>query len=157
MAADKGLKVIDTASGSESDRMRGLGAATTIDHTQADVIQQVKHLFPSGVDALIDLVSDSSKLAALTDIVRQGGYVFSTIGSANDQTLRAKGLLGGNFVLKPIPQLLDKLADAVAAGTLEVPIEATITLDQVPDAMARSRAGHSHGKTVIRVSSPDTE
>jgi len=83
------------------------------------------------------------------ELVRQGGCVLTTVFSADQETLRARGLRGGNFEVRASSSLLERLVDVVKSGKLTVPIDSTISLAEAPAAIARSRAGHSKGKTVI--------
>jgi NADPH:quinone reductase-like Zn-dependent oxidoreductase len=69
--------------------------------------------------------------------------------AADEKALRARGLQGGNFEVHATTSLLERLAEAVRSGKLAVPVESTIALAEAPAAIARSRAGHSRGKTVI--------
>ncbi len=50
----------------------------------------------------------------------------------------------------PATATLTKLAEAVAAGTIRVPITRTYRLDDVPQALSDFAAGH-HGKLAIGI------
>jgi len=86
---------------------------------------------------------------AVAGLVRQGGCVLTTVFAADEKALQGRGLRGGNFEVKATTTLLQRLAEIVRSGKLSVPVESTITLAEAPAAIARSRAGHSNGKTVI--------
>jgi NADPH:quinone reductase-like Zn-dependent oxidoreductase len=47
------------------------------------------------------------------------------------------------------PAVLTALADAVAAGRLDVPIAASYPLDQVREAFRELEHGHTRGKIVL--------
>lgn len=47
------------------------------------------------------------------------------------------------------PDALDRIAAAIAAGELVVPIAATFPLDRIREAVELQRNGHTHGKIVI--------
>jgi NADPH:quinone reductase-like Zn-dependent oxidoreductase len=150
IAADRGLQVLATASTpGDADRLRRLGAHEIYGSRNEALISDVQRNHPQGIDGVIDLVSDAAALTALANLVRQGGYVLTTVFSADEKMLQGRGLRGGNFEVKASSTLLRRLADIVAAGKLTVPIESTISLAEAPAAIARSRAGHSKGKTVI--------
>lgn len=151
LAATKGLRVLATAgASSEGDRLRRLGASEIYTSRNEALIADVKGNHPQGIDAVIDLVSNTAALNALASLVRPGGAVLTTVFSADEKALQARGLTGGNFEVRANSSLLERLADAVEAGKLTVPIDNTITLPEAPAAIARSRQGHSKGKTVIR-------
>jgi NADPH:quinone reductase-like Zn-dependent oxidoreductase len=151
LAASKGLRVLVTAGAADAERLRRLGAAETFDHQQGDLSTLVKQKHSQGIDALIDLVSDRQAFATLAGLVRKGGAALTTVFSADEKALQARGVRGGNFELKANATLLKTLASVVESGRLTVTVEATIALEDAPAAIARSRAGHSKGKTVIRI------
>jgi NADPH:quinone reductase-like Zn-dependent oxidoreductase len=151
LAAAKGLRVLATAAASsEGDRLRRLGASEIYTSRNEALIADVKGNHPQGIDGVIDLVSNTAALTALAGLVRPGGSLLTTVFSADEKVLQARGIKGGNFEVRANPSLLERLADAVKGGKLTVPIDNTITLAEAPAAIARSRQGHSKGKTVIR-------
>ena len=150
LAAHKGLRVLATAAtSSDADRLRRLGASEIYSSRNEALISDVKRNHPQRIDGIIDLVSNSATLMALAGLVREGGTVLTTVFAADEKALQERGLRGGNFEVKASAGLLERLADAVKSRKLTVPIESTIALAQAPAAIARSRAGHSKGKTVI--------
>jgi NADPH:quinone reductase-like Zn-dependent oxidoreductase len=149
LAAAKGFQVLATASADEADRMRTLGASEVFEPRKGNLAEEIKRSHPDGIDGLIDLVSDGPALAALSEIVRNGGCVLTTVFTADEKALRGRGIRGGNFQLKSNSALLERLAETVKSGKLTVPIDSTISLEAAPAAIARSRAGHARGKTVI--------
>ena len=150
IAASRGLHVLATAGApGDAERLRQLGAREIYGSRDGALISDVQRSHPGGIDAVIDLVSNAAALTAVTGLVRRGGWVLTTVFSADEKALQARGLRGGNFEVKATSTLLQRLADLVAAGKLTVPIESTISLPDAPAAIARSRAGHSKGKTVI--------
>ena|ERR1700690_2191737 len=151
LAAAKGYRVLATAGAPDATLLRGFGATEVYDYRTTDVVSEVQKAHPEGIDALLDLVSDAATLKRMAGLVRRGGQVRSTIGSADPRTLQELGLHGGNFFLKADASLLRRLVGFVESGELKVPIEATITLDGVPAAIAAHRRGGARGKTVIRV------
>jgi NADPH2:quinone reductase len=149
LAASRGAAVIVTAKPDAASRMRQLGASEIIDHTAGSVAEQVEAAHPEGVYALIDVVSDASGFAELTELVQDGGVAHSTIGSADADALDARGITGGNFLAAGGLEPLDRLAAAVRDGGLQVSIDEEVTLADAPAALARNRAGGARGKTVI--------
>ena len=150
LAAGLGLRVLVTAGATDDERMRRLGASETFDPAH-DVAAHVRQGHPHGVDGLLDLVSDAEGFSDMAGLVRAGGRALSTLGVADENALEAQGFQGGNFELQANSSLLQSLAESVESGRLAVPIEDVISLEDVPSAIARSRAGDSHGKTVIRI------
>jgi NADPH:quinone reductase-like Zn-dependent oxidoreductase len=150
LAAAKGLRVLATVSSpGDAERLRGLGASEIYASRNEALITDVKRNNPQGIDGIIDLVSDATAVTALAGLLRQGGTLLTTVFCADAKALEARGLKGGNFEVRATSALLERLADSVKAGKLTVPIESTIALAAAPAAIARSRAGHSKGKTII--------
>ena len=151
LAAARGLRVLATATASsEGDRLRRLGASEIYTSRNEALIADVKGNHPQGIDAVIDLVSNTAALNALAGLVRPGGTLLTTVFSADEKALQARGIKGGNFEVRANSSLLERLAETLEAGKLTVPIDNVITLAEAPAAIVRSRQGHSKGKTVIR-------
>lgn len=150
-AAARGAEVIATARAESAELVRQFGAAATVDHTAGPVADQVRAAYPDGVDVLVDLVSGPEEFGAMTAVVRDGGTVVSTNGSADTDMLIDHNLRGFNFVNRPSPQLLEILADQIDAGRLTVLVTSEVQLMDAPEALNRSRTGRAQGKTVIGV------
>ncbi|MCP2276354.1 NADP-dependent oxidoreductase [Nocardia amikacinitolerans] len=143
-----GAHVIATARGDAADQMARLGAAETVDYTRASVADSVRSTEPGGIDVLFDLVSAPEALAPLTELVRAGGAVYTTVFSADEAALRERGLRGGNFESKGRAPELTRLLDRVAAGDVVVPIDATVPLEEAPAVLGATGA---RGKTVLAI------
>ncbi|MBF6175480.1 NADP-dependent oxidoreductase [Nocardia blacklockiae] len=141
-----GAQAIATARPDDTDRMVRLGAAEVVDYTRTPIADSVHFTHPDGVDVLFDLVSTGPELAELSRIVRPGGIVYSTVMSADEAALRARGLHGGNFVSTGGAPELQRLLRQVAASDVVVPIEAVRPLTDAPAVLG---AGGARGKTVL--------
>jgi NADPH2:quinone reductase len=150
-AANAGANVIANIRAGDAERMRAYGAAETIDHTAVLLPDAVRQAHPDGIDALIDLVSDSADFAALASLVRPGGTAVTTLYVADEEALRAAGVTGINFALQPSSELFARVAEAVADGTIAAPPITRISLDEAPAALNPARGRHISGKTVIRL------
>jgi NADPH:quinone reductase len=149
LASARGYRVIATARAAKAARMSGFGAIATIDHTVFPLPEQLRSLYPGGIDGLIDLMSDAAQFAALAAQVKKGGTAFTTAFVAGDSDLQQLSLQGGNFELSADQALLDRLVDHAAKGRLTVPVDRTISLEEVPATIEQSRKGRSSGKTLI--------
>jgi NADPH:quinone reductase len=72
LAANAGGRVIANVREAAAERMRGYGAAETIDHTAVSLPDAVRQAHPDGVDALMDLVSQAEAFSGLASLVRSG-------------------------------------------------------------------------------------
>lgn len=149
-AARLGARVLATGTADVADYLRELGAHTVIDFTEAPTHEQVAAAYPDGIDAVLDLVTPSgADISALTALVRAGGTVVSTNYATDPEALAGRGVRGVNLGNDPTPETLTELANLAANGELRVRIEHTVPLAEAPAAVARARAGHARGKTVI--------
>jgi NADPH:quinone reductase len=146
-AARAGAHVDAVASAAEAGRMKGYGAAETIDRAATPLPEVVARAHPDGVDVLIDVASDAPQFAALAGQVRRGGSAVTTKYVADLETLRQAGVTAVNFALSMAESTLERLAGAVAAGTIESPPITRIRLDEAPVRLGGS--SHAGGKTVI--------
>jgi NADPH:quinone reductase len=146
-AARAGAHVDTVAPASEASRMKGYGAAETIDRPATPLPEVVARAHPDGVDVLIDVASDAAQFAALAGQVRRGGFAVTTKYVADSETLARAGVTAVNFAVSMAAPALERLAGAVAAGTIVSPPITRIRLDEVPARLGgNSRA---EGKTVI--------
>jgi NADPH:quinone reductase-like Zn-dependent oxidoreductase len=142
-AVATGATVIATAKpGEEAEFVTGLGAQHTVDYT-GDVPAQVREIAPDGLDAVLHLAGDG---AALADLLAPGGKIASTLGFGPEQHPAAVFVMAN-----PSAETLQRLVTDVAAGRIRVPVTATYSLEQAPQALEDYKAG-AVGKLAIQVS-----
>lgn len=151
LLAARGVTVVATGTAADTTRLTELGAGTVIDYTSGSVAEQVRALYPDGVDALVDLVSFTSDGLPL-DVVRKGGKVASTMGAADEQALAAAGLTGSNIMAGPAREVIAPLAEQAAAGNLKVDVTTVLPLEEAADGLATIAAGKARGKIVVKIS-----
>ena len=140
LAAAAGSQVIAPALPEDHDFLLGLGVGELVDRS-ADVAAAVRELHPEGVDAVLDLVSQTPETSLLTD----GGRLASTLGAAGEGTGRF------NIVAEPTSANLRRLAELLDTGALRVPIERSYTLEQAGEALEALPALHTQGKLSLTV------
>ena len=145
MAKQLGAVVIATATSNEAAFVQDLGADEVVDYG-ADLEAAVRALHPDGVDAAIHLAGDPMVLAGL---VRKGGRIVSTLGVGSEQ-VAGLGIEAKPVMTIPSPELLGRLAAAVAGRELRVPITKTYELEEVGRALHDFGAG-ALGKLAIHV------
>jgi NADPH:quinone reductase-like Zn-dependent oxidoreductase len=150
-AADAGAQVLATAPGDLADLMRDLGATEVVDFTQGPTADQVLASHPDGIDAVVDLVSRAGDAGPLVDLLRPGGVAISTNGALDVEALAERELRGVNLNSVATPEVLATIAGLAATGRLRVTVDAEVSLEDVPATVARARAGHARGKTVVRI------
>jgi len=156
LAVAQGLEVTAIARASSSARLRSLGAADVVDPTPGDAPTVVAQNHPSGVDGLLDAMSDPPSFARWTNVVRRGGPAVTTTFSADIESLKQTGIRGVNLDMHPTSELLDRLVTLVTEHRLPIPLERRIHLEDSPATLAEMKAGRSSGKTVIEIGSQTT-
>ncbi|HEY5833421.1 alcohol dehydrogenase catalytic domain-containing protein [Streptomyces sp.] len=146
LAAAAGATVIATAKpGEETDFVLGLGAAHAVDWT-GDLAAQVRAIAPEGVTSAVHLAGDPAQVA---ELVAAGGRLASTLGFGPEHA-EGLDLTVTSVMANPDAATLERLATAVAAGTVRVPIAGTYALDAVAEAFGAFGAG-TLGKIAVTV------
>jgi NADPH2:quinone reductase len=151
LASRRGARVIATARQSNRAFARGLGAAETIDHTRTNLIDAVRAAHPGGIEAIIDVVSDSDELDRMAGLVKEGGRLASSVYAADVESLAGRNIVATNVGMKPNARRLEELSWMVDAGKLSVRLERLIPLERASEALEASRTGHVRGKIVLLV------
>ncbi|WP_217562210.1 NADP-dependent oxidoreductase [Streptomyces sp. GbtcB6] len=151
LAAARGAEVIATARPDADRWIRELGAAATADHTAGDTAAQVRKTHRSGIDAFLDLTGDTAGFGEYAGLVRDGGAAASVTFTAPPELLASERIAVSNFEMRDKPDLLARITAEVAAGRIMVPVQRTVHLDEVPEALARNGAGGARGKTTVRI------
>jgi len=150
LAAQRGATVIATAKPGEVGFVRELGASATVDYSSGDVAEAIRAIYPDGVTALIDTVNRGEAFAPMAALVRDGGRIATTLGTADVEALAARDVRATNLMGTPTPEKLSALAEQVAEGTLRVEIQQTYPPAEAPLAFAAFMAG-TRGKLVLTV------
>ena len=142
----RGARVIATAGTDEEIALvRDHGADHVVEY-RGELVAALRETQPGGVDAVLHFAGDGAQLATL---MASGGRLASTLGLTSDQ-LDRDDVAVATIMANPATSTLTKLAEAVVAGTIRVPITRTYRLDDVPQALSDFAAGH-HGKLAIRI------
>jgi NADPH:quinone reductase-like Zn-dependent oxidoreductase len=136
-----GAKVIGTCSEGTFDFLRELGAQP-VTHG-AGLADRVAALAPTGVTAATDLFGAETVEAALAL-----GVPPERISTIVGRPPPPGGVrvTGGS---EAHPGALERIAEAILAGRLMVPIAATFPIDQIRAAVTLQAGRHVHGKVVI--------
>lgn len=140
LAAARGARVLGTASESNHDYLRSLGAEPLV--YGEGLADRVRELAGGEVDVALDYIGGDA-LDVSFDLVRDASRVVSVI----DPSLLERG---GRYVfVRPDAAQLGELSRLVDDGTLRVEIAARFGLDDVAKAHALLEEGHVRGKVVL--------
>jgi len=132
----------------------------------SELPQQIRKLHPEGIDAVLDLVGNTTVLASLT-MVRRGGHVceagwlggLAPIEAFNPMLQMPSGVhfsLFGSFMFG-LPQFplsdvpLQAMVDRVAAGLYHAKPAKVFSFDEIQAAHQLMESGKAMGKIVVRV------
>lgn len=140
-AKREGAEVFATAGTADLDYVRSLGADFVIDYQT----QRFENLVRN-IDLVLDYVG-GDVLDRSWQVLAQGGAIIGT--SSPDILARTPANRRGLFFMnKPDPQLLEKLAQEVANGTLQSRIGGLVGFADIPQAIERNRTVSRTGKVV---------
>lgn len=151
LLARRGIEVVATGTAAHQDRLTELGAKAVVDFTAGPVADQVRALYPDGVDGLVSLVGWSLEDVPV-DVVRPGGSVSTTTQVPDDDARAARGLSGGGVMASPDRGVIAPLVELAAAGDLQVDVQKVLTLDQAIEGLSELEAGRAEGKLVVDLS-----
>lgn len=151
LLARRGATVVATASTEASARLIELGADHAVDYSAGSVAEQVRALYPQGVDALVNLwgnTADDVPLGAL----KPGARVSTIVSVPDAQTTTAAGFTGGGIVIaSPDADVLGRLAQSVDSGELLTDVTRVISLEEAPETLQALAEGRVHGKVVVEI------
>ncbi len=141
LALETGARVLATASERNHDFLRELGAEPVA--YGEGLAERVRALAPGGVDAAIDLHGTDTIEAAVALGVRPARIAAIAAGPDVPEGVVHTG--GGDAR----PGALERIAAALATGSLVLPIERTFPIERIRDAVELQRGGHVRGKVVV--------
>jgi NADPH:quinone reductase-like Zn-dependent oxidoreductase len=159
IARNHGALVAATTRRPDREKLLRTSGAHQVFIDTGAIADQVKQVFPAGVDKVLELIgtttlSDSLRSAKPRGIVCMTGMVGNKWSFDNfspmDEIPTAVGLTtysGGadDFMLTP----LEQLAEQIAAGTLHVQIGRTFRLDEIVEAHRCMEENKAGGKIVV--------
>jgi len=153
IAKAAGARVIGTASPDNHDFLRSLGVDQVIDYRSQrfeDVVRDVDFVFNT---------ADAETAVRSVGIVKRGGTLVSITGAPSAAECAAAGIACARPSREAGPTNADMLAHVVELadrGKYKVHVDEVFSLADAGKAWEKSRAGHTRGKLVIRVSAGPT-
>ncbi len=145
-ALARGARVLVTASESNHQRLRALGAEPT---TYGDGLEnRVRELAPDGVDRVFDM-GPGGALPALVAIAGDPQHVLTISDFAGAEAAGVTATGGPETVRRW--DVLEHAAALIDSGELTVPVQQSFPLEDVAEAERISQAGHLTGKLILLV------
>jgi NADPH:quinone reductase-like Zn-dependent oxidoreductase len=137
--------VISTASTSNVDFVRSLGAETVIDYTKTRVGDEIHD-----VDLVFDTVGGEA-LASAYPTLKRGGTLVSIAGQPDEAKARELGVRTARFSAQVNGELLSTFAQIIAEGQVKAVVGATFPLSEAGKAQALSQSGHGRGRIILDI------
>jgi NADPH:quinone reductase-like Zn-dependent oxidoreductase len=145
LAKQIGARVISTASASNHDYVRGLGADTVIDYRTQDFTRAV-----SGCDAVFDTVGGDVTARSFA-VLRPGGRLASIAGGAQAPASPRADVASLRPKVGRDRRHLERVVTLMESGALRLPEISLFPLSQAAAAHRVSEARHLRGKLVLQV------
>lgn len=149
IASRLGAKVIGTASESDLEYVRSLGAADALDYHTAD-IREALH----DVDAALVPFAGGTRVDALSTL-RQGGTFVTLLrtepGGAEERIADERGVRYKTLLVQSDHAGMQVIADMARSGALRAKIHDALPLSQAAEAHRLGEAGGINGKLVLVV------
>ncbi|WP_270180866.1 zinc-binding dehydrogenase [Alkalihalobacillus sp. CinArs1] len=165
MAKYMGLTVITTASKSNHEYVRQLGADYVIDYKEEDFVEKCLELTDGvGIDAVLDAVSAENATKSLDALTFNGqiAYIagvpeFSRGVSFTRPLSFHQIALGGVYASNnkkeqaDLARMGDEMVNLVLGGHVDPTVKHVISLEEVPEALVKLSERHVTGKIVAKV------
>ncbi|MBV9945285.1 MAG: NADP-dependent oxidoreductase [Myxococcales bacterium] len=145
LAKWRGARVIGTCSARHVDYVRAMGADEVIDYSAIrfeDVARDV--------DVVLDSVGGETQDRSWR-VVRPGGILVSIARPPADEDAARYGVRAGYVFVQPSAVDLEHIARLIDERRLHVEVSNVLPLSSAREGQELSRAGHTRGKTVLRV------
>ena len=145
LAHHRGAYVIGSASTTNIELVRNLGADQVVDHTTAR--------FEEGLEP-VDLVFDTvggDRLERSPSTVRPGGRLVSVATEPSQEAAAARGIKAVYFVVEPNRAQLIEIGKLADRGELRPTIAGVFTLSEAQKAFEHSLNARKAGKFVLRI------
>jgi NADPH:quinone reductase-like Zn-dependent oxidoreductase len=143
-------KILTTASKQNHDYVKTLGADYAIDYHKSNFVNEVKKLFPNGIDVVFDTVGGKTLQESL-EILKPKGRIVSIIEQLDPELARAKNVQSGFVFVSPNGYELKQIASLIEQGKVCAPRIHEMPLSEASKAHEKSREGHTCGKIVLKI------
>jgi len=141
----RGARVIATASTTNQDLLKQLGADVTIDYTKQKFEEIAKD-----VDCVLDPVGKDT-LAHSYSVVKKGGIILSLVGGVDPKELKKHQILAAGIWVKANAKDLSEIAQLIDAGKIKPVVTKVLPLSDAVAAEQQAETHHTRGKVVLRI------
>jgi NADPH:quinone reductase-like Zn-dependent oxidoreductase len=145
IAKARGAKVIATASTSNQELLKQLGADVAIDYTKTKFEDVAKD-----VDVVLDSVGKDT-LARSYGVVRKGGIITTLVAEPDQAELDKHGIRGAAISVKPNASELAEITKLIEEKKIKPVVSQVLPLTEAVKAQEQAATHHTRGKIVLRV------
>ncbi len=145
IAKARGARVIATASTSNQDLLKQLGADVAVDYTKTNFEDVAKD-----VDAVLDPVGKET-LARSYGVVKKGGIVMSLVARPDPVELQKHAIRGAGISVHPDAEDLTEIAGLIDSGKIKPIVTQILALSDAVKAQQQAATHHTRGKVVLRI------
>jgi NADPH:quinone reductase-like Zn-dependent oxidoreductase len=145
-AKAKGGVVLTTASGSDLDFVRELGADEVIDYKAERFEDRM-----SDVDLVFDLVAGDTQDRSW-GVLKEGGILVSTLGQPPAEKAAQHNVQAAGYRAQPNPAQMREIGRLIDDGQVRVVVDRVFPLTEAAAAQDYLEQEHVRGKVVLRVS-----
>lgn len=145
LAKHLGASVTTTASASDVEFVKSLGANEVIDYQSQDFSTLLKDY-----DAVYDTVGGETNKKSY-QVLKAGGVMVSMGEQPNEELMQQYGVTSTYQFTQVTTERLTKVAEFADAGVLKPTIDKIFPLDEASQALEYQKTGHPRGKVVIQV------
>ena len=140
-----GAHVTATASATNEELVRGLGADVFVDYRSQKFEEVV-----AKVDVVFDTIGGDTQARSIP-LLKKGGRLYSVVATPDAELLGSVGASGGFVMVQPNSEQLSRIAALVDDGVVRVVIDSVFPLSQARSAHEKSETGRAKGKIVLEV------
>jgi NADPH:quinone reductase-like Zn-dependent oxidoreductase len=145
IAKARGARVIATASTSNQDLLKQLGADVTIDYTKAKFEDVAKD-----VDVVLDSVGKDT-LARSYAVIKKGGFIATLVAAPDQAELDKHGIRGASISVKPNADELAEITKLIEAKKIKPVVSQVLPLTESVKAQEQAATHHTRGKIVLKI------
>ncbi|MGH3503022.1 MAG: NADP-dependent oxidoreductase [Nocardioidaceae bacterium] len=147
MAAQRGIRVVGSASAANHDYVLSLGAELVVDYRDPEWPDKVRRWAPGGVDAALAIQPNTPEPSQ--DVVRDGGHLVTVSG---DPCAPQRGIRVEQFPHRADPSKeMAELVTDISTGRIRLVLEHVYPFDQALSALEKTETRHARGKLVVKV------
>ncbi len=145
LAKARGARVIGVASQKNHRFMQELGADHTLDYQNTNLGEEVKQIYPAGVNLIFDCASGETLQQSLSAL-KPTGKLVSILNQGQDLD---PAIQFQYVFVEPNARQLEHLRDLAETGKLRVHVSQTFPLAAAKEALQQIETHHTTGKIVI--------